>query len=77
MTSDFSNRCLRVTTAGFCYYRLRKPEYSAAEQAQIEAKVQNHLAAGRDVFLYYKHEDTPEGALNAEKLLASAAPKTA
>jgi uncharacterized protein YecE (DUF72 family) len=66
-----------VTTAGFCYYRLRKPEYSAAEQAQIEAKVQNHLAAGRDVFLYYKHEDTPEGALNAEKLLASAAPKTA
>jgi hypothetical protein len=30
------------------------------------------LAAGRDVFVYYKHEDTPEGALNAEKLLATA-----
>jgi hypothetical protein len=28
-----------------------------------------NLAAGGDVFVYFKHEDTPEGAIHAEKLL--------
>jgi hypothetical protein len=27
------------------------------------------LAAAGDVFVYFKHEDTPDGALHAEKLL--------
>jgi hypothetical protein len=25
-----------------------------------------------DVYVYFKHEDTPEGALNAEQLIAAA-----
>ena len=28
-------------------------------------RIQQHLAAGRDVFAYFKHEETPEGALYA------------
>lgn len=58
-----------VCTANFCYYRLRKPEYSAAERGQIADKMHQHLAAGRDAFVFFKHEDTPEGALYAAELL--------
>jgi uncharacterized protein YecE (DUF72 family) len=61
-----------VATAGFCYFRLRKAEYSAAERRALAAKAREHLAAGRDVFLYFKHEETPEGAFYAEELLSEA-----
>jgi hypothetical protein len=27
------------------------------------------LATGRDLYLMFKHEDTPDGALHAERLL--------
>jgi uncharacterized protein YecE (DUF72 family) len=27
------------------------------------------LAQNKDVYVFFKHEDTPDGALNAEKLL--------
>jgi uncharacterized protein YecE (DUF72 family) len=58
-----------VITADYCYYRLRKAEYSAAERKLIAKKISDHLAAKRDVFMYFKHEETPEGALYAEELL--------
>ena len=60
-----------VATSGCVYYRLRKAEYEAAEKKAICGRIEKHMSAGRDVFVYYKHEDTPEGALNAEKLLKS------
>jgi uncharacterized protein YecE (DUF72 family) len=59
-----------VATAEFCYYRFRMPDYAASEVAAIEARVNQHRSAGRDVYAYFKHEDTPAGALNAEQLLA-------
>jgi uncharacterized protein YecE (DUF72 family) len=58
-----------VVTADLCYYRMRKPEYSAEERKQISKRIETHAAAGRDVHIYFKHEDTPEGALYAEELL--------
>jgi uncharacterized protein YecE (DUF72 family) len=64
-----------VVTAGFCYYRMRKPEYSAQERQQIAKKLQEHAVAGRDVLIYFKHEDTPEGALIAEELLKESNPE--
>jgi hypothetical protein len=30
--------------------------------------VKEHLSEGRDVFAYFKHEETPEGALSAVEL---------
>jgi hypothetical protein len=30
------------------------------------------MAAGRNVFAYFKHEETPEGALSAVELLGQA-----
>lgn len=54
-----------VSTADFSYLRLRKAKYSAQEIALRAMK----LARAGDVFLYFKHEDTPEGPLNAEEVL--------
>lgn len=58
-----------VETADFVYYRLRMPEYSPAQRKALRERVEKQVAAGKDVFVYYKHEDTPEGALYAEELL--------
>jgi uncharacterized protein YecE (DUF72 family) len=60
-----------LATADFGYYRLRKPEYSPKELEEISKRALNHLNSGHDVFLYFKHEETPEGVLYAEKLLAA------
>lgn len=60
-----------VITADFVYYRLRKPEYSAEDVAAIGVRAKELLATGRDLYLMFKHEETPEGALNAENLLKS------
>jgi uncharacterized protein YecE (DUF72 family) len=57
-----------VDTADFSYLRLRKESYSAKSAAQRVKR----LAQGGDVFVYFKHEDTPDGALNAETVLAAA-----
>ncbi len=61
------------TTASFAYYRYRKPSYSAAERQEMLKVLRGHVAAGRDVYAYFKHEETPEGALYAAELLKSAA----
>lgn len=55
-------------TADFSYLRLRKENYSAKAREAIASKVKR-LARRGDVFVYFKHEDTPEGALHAEELL--------
>ena len=58
-----------VVTADFAYYRYRKPEYSAEERAAMLRRMHEHLAAGRDTFAYFKHEETPQGALYAMEVL--------
>lgn len=58
-----------VTTADFVYYRYRKPEYSPDERKQMISKVQEHMQARRDVYAYFKHEETPQGALYAVDVL--------
>jgi uncharacterized protein YecE (DUF72 family) len=66
-----------VVTAGFVYYRFRKPSYPPDEREQMIDRIQQHLADGRDVFAYFKHEETPEGALYARELLRSLSPARA
>jgi len=58
-----------VVTADFCYYRLRKPEYSTEERQRYKETFRRHVEQGHDVFVYFKHEDTPEGAFYAEEML--------
>jgi uncharacterized protein YecE (DUF72 family) len=59
----------QVITSAFVYVRLRKDDYSTDERAEISARVHHLLADGRDVYVFFKHEDTPAGALYAEELL--------
>ena len=61
-----------VVTGPFVYYRFRKPSYTEDERGGMVARIGEHLSAGRDVFAYFKHEETPEGALFAVDLLRAA-----
>lgn len=58
-----------VPTASFAYLRLRKQEYTAEERFVILDKIRGQLSSGKDVFAFFKHEETPDGALQAEELL--------
>jgi uncharacterized protein YecE (DUF72 family) len=66
-----------VITADFCYYRYRKPEYSPEERRAMVARMLEHLSAGRDTYAYFKHEETPQGALYAVDVLKEAAKSAA
>lgn len=55
-------------TAPFTCYRLRKTDYSAADLAAICARMRARTSAG-DVFAYFKHEESPVGALRAVSVL--------
>jgi uncharacterized protein YecE (DUF72 family) len=58
-----------VLTANFVYLRLRKPDYTESELTSIDYRVQQYRANGYPTFAIFKHEETPAGALYAEKLL--------
>jgi uncharacterized protein YecE (DUF72 family) len=58
-----------VVTAPFVYYRFRKPTYTGEEKRSMIDRVRQQLAEGRDVFAYFKHEETAAGALYAVDLL--------
>ncbi len=57
-----------VATASFSCYRLRKSDYAQSALLEIEERLIKSAERG-DVFAYFKHEDTPAGALQAEALL--------
>jgi uncharacterized protein YecE (DUF72 family) len=61
----------QVITASFVYVRLRKEDYTPEERQEIATRVNEMLAGGRDVYVFFKHEDTPAGAVYAEELLKS------
>jgi uncharacterized protein YecE (DUF72 family) len=58
----------QVLTADFTYFRLRKGDYSEAARAEIAERTGSLLGDGRDVYVYFKHEEDPNGALWAEDL---------
>lgn len=58
-----------VVTTEFCYYRYRKPTYTPEERRAMVDRIREHVSLGRDVFAYFKHEDTPQGAIYAKDVL--------
>jgi len=54
-----------LVTAAFAYYRFRKPTYTGEERQAMVDRIRQHIAEGRNVFVYFKHEETPQGALYA------------
>jgi uncharacterized protein YecE (DUF72 family) len=55
-------------TAPFRYVRLREPPYDDAALADWAARIRPLLARDLDVYCYFRHEDEPRGALDAERL---------
>lgn len=56
------------TTTSFSCYRLRRSDYSSGDLAAIASRLKTRAIEG-DVFAYFKHEESPVGALRAVALL--------
>jgi uncharacterized protein YecE (DUF72 family) len=54
------------------YSRLRKTDYSPEEREEIAQRVRQLMDGGRDCYVFFKHEETPAGALYAEDLVRAA-----
>ena len=54
----------------FRYFRLREPPYDNQALSAWADRLRPLLDDGVRVYLYFKHEDDPRGALYAERLLA-------
>ncbi len=63
-----------IVTADFAYYRYRKPTYTGEERRAMVDRQQEHRAVGCDSFAYFKHEETPQGALYAVELMRTLNP---
>ena len=55
--------------APFRYLRLREPPYDDAALRGIAERIGAELAAGKPVFVYFKHEDEPTAPRYAARLL--------
>ena len=60
----------KVVTANFVYARLRMGEYTPEERAEIAGRTREQLGQGRDVYAFFKHEESAAGALYAEELMS-------
>jgi uncharacterized protein YecE (DUF72 family) len=58
------------TASGYICYRLRRAGGYSTVELDAFAKRFTALAEQRDVYVYFKHEDEPTGALNATAFLA-------
>ncbi len=62
-----------ITTADFRCYRLRRTGGYSRPKLNAFAERFATLASAQQVFVYFKHEDKPTGALNAQAMLKCAA----
>ena len=54
---------------GFTYLRLRRDAYGPADIERWIARLQPMLASGKDAFVFFRHDEDGQMALNAEALL--------
>lgn len=62
------------TDAPFHYLRFREPPYAEEELMSLAARVRPLLATGKDVFVYFRHEDAPTAPAFAERLIQLVGP---
>jgi uncharacterized protein YecE (DUF72 family) len=55
--------------SGFTYLRLRRPAYEAADIERWAGRLEPILAGGQDAFVFFRHDDDGQMALNALDLL--------
>jgi uncharacterized protein YecE (DUF72 family) len=57
------------TTSSFAYVRLRKRDgYTEDEVKAWSERLRPMLESGKDVYAYFRHDDTGANALSAERL---------
>ncbi len=56
-------------TAGYIYFRFRKPSYGPEDLRGLTERVQRCVADGMETYAYFKHEEDPRSPLNALELL--------
>ncbi len=61
----------RHDTASFCYVRLRGSEYDETALAEWAEWLKNEAQAGKECFVYFKHEDEGSPWVWADRLLES------
>jgi len=71
-SDDLSTPEMHCSSTNACFRLRRTTGYSPKNLADLTTKL-TALAASRDVYVYFKHEDDPTGALNAEALLKACA----
>ena len=54
--------------SGFRYLRLRDPPYDEPALAALADAIRPHLAAGTDIYCFFRHEDEPTAPRYAERL---------
>jgi uncharacterized protein YecE (DUF72 family) len=64
----------RIVTANFVYSRLRKSEYTPDERREIADRAREQTEGGKDLYVFFKHEETAAGALYAEEILGASRP---
>ena len=57
-----------LITSDFLYCPLRKPEYTPEDRQTTAINVKKLLENGKDVFVFFKHEETPAEALYVGEL---------
>jgi len=55
--------------AAFRYVRLREPPYDEDALAALARTIRPQVAAGVDVYAFFRHEDEPTAPLYAEQVL--------
>jgi uncharacterized protein YecE (DUF72 family) len=59
------------TARGFVYLRLRKPRYDRSMLDRWARELRAVLDDGADAYVYFKHEDDPDGVEYARTLISS------
>jgi uncharacterized protein YecE (DUF72 family) len=59
----------REAPAPFRYLRFREPPYSDEDLATFAGEIRPLLAAGIEVYAYFRHEDEPTAPAYAERLI--------
>jgi len=60
---------LAIATANFGYFRLRKVDYTKADIKRWAKVIAEHQRHAKDIFVYFKHEDTGTGPKFGRQLL--------
>jgi hypothetical protein len=73
LTAIFYMAAMAVGAAGQSVFQVVKPPVGEGMEALSASSPNDIWAMGKDLFLMFKHEETPDGVLHAEEVLRKVA----